>query len=140
MLETRLLPLGQLSDIVFDEDAPLGDRQDVIEVCTVMDILELAEDWRKRGNRSQDAEFYTRLSTRLKTRGVTILKLDLDRLAVTLFKDIRTNAVQFWDGATDTSVSTAKTIRRLTLRITDDSAWWPSEIVEDMESRPCRER
>lgn len=110
---------------------------DEIKICSIAEILEIAESSRKCiGKLNVDTfqkGFQSLRKGPIQHGEIIIAILDQDCLADSLFeRDEQMNIIRVWEPAFNSKISPAHTIRRLTLRPSDRS-WWNGEIYAESE-------
>jgi len=107
-------------------------------ICSVADILDICEA-RKKGNLrfSSHKELDGRLDAfnKLSEKGlVFVSNLDQDKLSSALFERDDGNVIGLWKQAASRHISPKRSLRYLSLRTNDDSAWWGEDVYLEMEA------
>jgi len=109
---------------------------DAMAVCSIADLLDVCEAYKKgkldisREDLHKNFEAFN--TGPVKEGFVFIADLDQDKLSSALFDIDNEVVVDLWGEAADRNISPRRSIRYLTLRITDDSVWWSDEVYREM--------
>jgi len=109
-----------------------------IEICSIADVLELAEK-SKKGKITIDKNdflkgFKNLLDGAIKEGNIILISFDQTTLLDSLFeRDDQMRITEFWPPAIDKSVNPSHNIRRLTLR-PGHANWWDGDIFIEAEN------
>ncbi len=111
---------------------------ETIAICSIADLLDVCEAY-KKGN--LDIFLVEELGSKLdafnegpvKEGVVSIVDLDQNNLSAALFERDSGVVIDLWRQAANRDVSPKRSIRYLTLRVTDDSIWWSENVYQEME-------
>lgn len=108
-----------------------------IAIGSIADLLDICEAYKKGNLNISGMELQGRFDAfnagPIQGGAVFIIDLDQDNLSSALFERESGIVVGLWDQATRRSISPRRSIRYLTLRITDDVIWWPEDVYRQME-------
>lgn len=110
---------------------------ETIAICSIADLLDICEAYKKGNLQVSHTELHTRAEAftagPVKEGVVYIVDLDQDNLSSALFERDDGPVVDLWSVAIERNISPKRSIRCLTLRITDDSTWWSEDVYQEME-------
>jgi hypothetical protein len=109
---------------------------DAMAICSIADLLDVCEAY-KKGNLEISREELHRSFEAFNVgpiKGGLIFVVDLDQanLSSALFERDNEVVIDLWEEAADKNISPKRSLRYLTLRITDDSVWWSEEVYWEM--------
>lgn len=108
----------------------------VIAIGSIADLLDICEAYKKGGLKISGGELHQKFSafeaSVIKEGFVFIVDLDQEGLSTALFEKDN-EMVELWQQAANRGISPKQSIRCLTLKIADDSAWWSENVYEEME-------
>lgn len=130
-MQTRLLSPGQIEKMI--RRPHLSDESsDRIDLCTVMDLLEVAEDARKQRGQLNLTAF--REGWQPVKNQLYVAELDQDCLNRSFFERDQASVVTgIWPLATGRVPGPERTVRRLILRPSVQT-WWDDEHFTEMEA------
>ena len=111
------------------------DSLDYLARCSIADLIELCEAYNK-GNLSIDYQTLQETlaifsDSPIEDGRIFVSYLDQETLSSALFKDER--AEEFWEDAITSQTSPMHSIRKLTLRKTDEWDIWGENVYQEME-------
>lgn len=119
------------------EDYDIGDY---IYICSVGDILDVCEAYKKGKIPISIEELRERFNDFIESpigpvnNGlVFIVDLGQDNLSSALFEREGGLVYDFWEKAANSNISPRRSIRYLTIRIIDGSTWWSEDVFLQME-------
>lgn len=102
-------------------------------ISSVGDILHLTEDWKKGNLAIGTSEISEKFQSILSEESLYIADLDRDRLSATLFEKNENNVVTgFCEHAAQKTISPKRSLRLLSLKVSDESIWWSERVQEEM--------
>ena len=138
-METRFFTPSEVTD--YFEKGEL--KQDLLEgetiaICSIADLLDVCEASKKGNIGISPLELYKRfyefdLEDAVREGFVTVIDLDQDNLSSALFERDGGTVMGLWRRAANQNISPKRSIRYLTLRITNDSIWWSEDVNQEME-------
>ena len=138
MMTIRLLTPPEVERLVRRPDGVHDWLDTDTGLCTIMDVLEVAEDVRKgRGRLDRGAflEGWQVLRAGAIARGdVLVAVLDHDRLSEALFERDEAVVIGLWPDAVGRHLPPGRTVRRLIFR-PSESTWWGDDLYQEMEAR-----
>ncbi|HHC24179.1 MAG TPA: hypothetical protein ENK58_02005 [Desulfobacterales bacterium] len=117
-------------------------NDEIMGICSVADFLDICEAYKKGKLRisshkelNERFDAFDKLPEGPVEKGlVFIVNLDQDKLSSALFERDDGNVVGLWDQAATRHISPKRSLRYLTLRTNDDSAWWGEDVYLEMEA------
>ena len=116
------------------------DSDDYISICSVGDILDMCEAFKKgKITLSLDElmerfhEFAKKDTGPVSNGLVFIVDLEQENLSSALFDREELLVTSFWLKAANSKISPRRSIRYLTIRIVDESTWWSEDVILQME-------
>jgi hypothetical protein len=138
MIAIRLLDPPEVERLVRRPDDVYDWLDPHVGLCTIMDVLEVAEDARKgRGHLDRGAfleGWGTLRAGAIAQGGVQVAVLDQDRLTDALFERDETIVIGLWCDAVGRHLPPDRTVRRLVLR-PSELTWWGDDLYQEMEGR-----
>lgn len=111
-----------------------------ILIFSIADLLHICEDFKKGNLRTSAGHLkkrFTELADNPKSLAgkglVYVADLDHDVLNKALFERENNIVHGFWSKATNSRIPPRRSIRYLTLRISDESVWWSEDVYLQME-------
>jgi hypothetical protein len=140
-MQVRLLPPAEIEGILRRPAVAFRRSADEIALCTVMDILEVAERSRKAAGMIDLGDFLKGWAEVQRPDGpvgradIQVAALNQEDLAEALFSRDQSGVVRgLWGSAVGSELPPDRTVRRLILR-PSEHRWWGGEAYEEMESR-----
>lgn len=125
---TNYFKRGELRDDLLNYEA--------MAVCSIADLLDVCEAYKKGSldisREDLHGSFEAFNAGPVKRGLVFVVDLDQENLSPALFERDSGVVVDLWGEAADKNISPRRSIRCLTLRITDDSVWWSEEVYREM--------
>ena len=112
-------------------------NDEMMAICSIADLLDICEAYKKDNLDIRYLELQERFETfnrELVDAGkVFIADLDQDNLSKALFERDDYTTIDLWYKAANRNISPKRSIRYLTLRITDEAIWWSENVYQEME-------
>ncbi len=123
---------GELKEDLFDGET--------IAICSVADLLDICEAYKKGNLRISHQELDKRFNAfnenpegPVRKGVVHVSELDQDNLSSALFERDGGTIIDLWRQAANKNISPKRSVRYLTLRMTSDSIWWSEDVYQEME-------
>jgi len=121
---------GELNQDLFEGET--------IAICSIADLLDVCEASKKGNIRISPLELDKKfdefnLEDAVRKGFVSVIDLNQDNLSSALFERDGGTVMDLWRQAANQNISPKRSIRYLTLRITDDSIWWSEDVNQEME-------
>ena len=131
-MESRYLFLSNSENLPGKKEPDIGlTSGHIINICSIADLINLCEASKKGKSKTPVTILQKQLQKLVNHDDIFIAELDEWRLFNTLF-NTEGDELSFWDKGSNRYQEPSMSLRHLTLRKNDDTAWWDMEVYEEM--------